>query len=71
MRYTHSATTLTGEDQRRILSMVNELKGAIEDLLEMRSIIQDTYIPKLTHERVFEDERSDVKRMKKPTVDGP
>ena len=71
MRYIHSATLLTSEDQRRILSMVNELKGAIEDLLEMRSIIQDTYIPKLTHERLFEDERSEVKRRKEPIADGP
>ncbi len=62
MRYFHSATMLTSEDQRRILSMVNELKDTIEALLEMRNVMQDTYIPPLKPERTFQEERAAVKR---------
>lgn len=69
MRYIHSATVLTSEDQRRILSMVNELKSAIESIFEMRGAMQDTYLPPLAHERTFAEECSKAKYPKEGVPD--
>ncbi len=71
MKYRHSSTMLTSEDQRRIISMITELKSAIESILEMRSIIQDAYMPQLKHERLFEEECSNVKRSRESSSDEP
>jgi len=59
---------LTGEDQRRIVSMVEKLKEAIDDLLEFRNVTQESYLPTLKNERALQEEYSQIKDMKEAAL---
>jgi hypothetical protein len=63
MRYM-TPTMLTADDQRRILSLLDQVKEAIDGLLEVRNLTQDTYLPKLKAERTLEHDVAAIGSLK-------
>lgn len=64
MTYSYSPCMITADDRRRITAMVEKLKDAIDDLMVLRAVTQDLYLPTLKGEIALDDAHTEIRKLK-------